>query len=82
MSAAKPSINLASEASPRDATDVKPIPRPKILKGRAMPPVKLPLNFDLSVHRKILATGATKSITRSELAERITLLKKRKNQLG
>jgi hypothetical protein len=53
--------------------------RPAILGGARMTPFELPSDFDLTLHRKILASGKVHATTREEFLEMIAKLEK---QLG
>lgn len=75
--------NAAADTPVKPAeSSPKPLARPKILNGRAMPPSVLPKGFDLTVHQKIHASGNVKPVTRAELAARIKLLEQRKSTIG
>lgn len=52
---------------------------PAILGGERMTPFELPPGFDLTLHKKILASGKVRATTHAEFAEMIAELKK---QLG
>jgi hypothetical protein len=48
--------------------------RPAILGGARMTPFELPPDFDLTLHRKILASGKVRATTQAEFAEMIAKL--------
>lgn len=65
-----------------DASQRPASPRPKVLKGMAMPAYDLPKTFDLTVHEQLRVSGNVRPVTRTELAARIKALKQKKPQLG
>lgn len=57
--------------------------RPAILGGARMPKVELPPGFDLTLHKKILASGKIKPATHEDFAREIALLEQKiKDGLG
>ena len=57
--------------------------RPAILGGARMSKFELPPEFDLTLHRKILASGKVKPATPGDYAREIALLKQKiKDGLG
>ncbi|MTV40653.1 hypothetical protein [Duganella radicis] len=51
--------------------------RPAILGGARMTPFQLPPDFDLTLHRKILASGKVKAATPEDCAREIAILKQK-----
>ncbi|HEX5342926.1 MAG TPA: hypothetical protein VFX55_10555 [Duganella sp.] len=51
--------------------------RPAILGGARMPKFELPPDFDLTLHKKILASGKVKPATAEDYAREIALLKQK-----
>jgi hypothetical protein len=57
--------------------------RPAILEGRRMTPFELPPDFDLTYHKKILASGEIQEATPEDYAKQIARLKQQiKDSLG
>jgi len=50
--------------------------RPAILGGTRMPKFELPPDFDLTLHRQILASGKVRATTQAEFAEMIAAAEK------
>lgn len=50
--------------------------RPAILGGARMGPTELPAGFDLTLHKKILASGTIRATTHEEMMEIISKLEK------
>ena len=62
--------------------EAEPLPyitndHPAILGGERMPPFELPPNFDLTYHKKVLASGKVRPTTSAQFAEMIAELKKK-----
>ena len=71
--AMNPKPNTArSQADPPYITN----DRPAVLGRRRMEKVELPPGFDLSYHKKILASGSVRPTTSAEFAEMIATLRK------
>lgn len=73
---------VADLAADSPQTVPRPLARPLILGGAAMPAVVRPKDFDLTIHRQLSVSAAVTPITRAELASRIQALKNKKHPLG